>query len=168
MAGSQRSPTWNLPSCCNPVMYRQIICEDCEALIQIGRMGHKPFLWATLWWSNTLYAQSRMDHIAIRNEATRGWWSMWVTIAQLTVSPISYISLTQFSFYRDIWLLNFTNKGKPSKHYKRIPHMTGLLHEGIFHVEGVLKPAIFGGMPRAHMMCNWAQILICWRHWPTE
>ena len=48
--------------------------------------------------------------------------------------------------------------------FKRFQYMTVLLHEGIFHVEGVLKPAIFGGMPRAHMMCNWAQILICWRH----
>ena len=43
-------------------------------------------------------------------------------------------------------------------------HMTGLLHEGIFHVGGVLKPTIFESLPRASMMCNWAQILICWRH----
>ena len=43
-------------------------------------------------------------------------------------------------------------------------YMTWLLHEGIFHVEGVLKPAIFRGLPRAYVMCNWAQILICWRH----
>ena len=28
-------------------------------------------------------------------------------------------------------------------------HMTGLLHECIFHVGGVLKPAIFGGLPKA-------------------
>ena len=47
-------------------------------------------------------------------------------------------------------------------------YMTWLLHEGIFHVEGVLKPAIFRGLPRAYVMCNWAQILICWRRWLTE
>ena len=29
--------------------------------------------------------------------------------------------------------------------------MTGLLHEGIFHVGGVLKSANFGGLLRAYM-----------------
>ena len=47
-------------------------------------------------------------------------------------------------------------------------HMTGLLHEGIFNVQGLIKPANFEGSPWAYVMCNWAQILICWRHWPTE
>ena len=39
---------------------------------------------------------------------------------------------------------------------------------GHIHVQGVLKPAIFGSFPRAYMMCNWAQIFICGRltHWP--
>ena len=46
--------------------------------------------------------------------------------------------------------------------------MTGLLHEGIFNVEGVLKPAIFESLPWAYMMCKCAQILIGQRHWPTE
>ena len=46
--------------------------------------------------------------------------------------------------------------------------MTGLLHEGIFHVQGLIKPANFEGSPWAYVMCNWAQILICWRHWSTE
>ena len=40
--------------------------------------------------------------------------------------------------------------------------MTGLLHEGIFLVQGLIKPAIFGGLPWAYVMCNWAEILICW------
>ena len=35
-----------------------------------------------------------------------------------------------------------------------LTYMTWLLHEGIFHVEGVLKPAIFRGLPRAYVMCN--------------
>ena len=48
------------------------------------------------------------------------------------------------------------------------PYMTGLLHEGIFHVGGLIKPAIFGSSPWAYVICNWAQILICLRHWPTE
>ena len=47
-------------------------------------------------------------------------------------------------------------------------YMTGLLHEGIFHVQGLIKPANFEGSPWAYVMCNWAQILICWRHWSTE
>ena len=47
-------------------------------------------------------------------------------------------------------------------------HMTGLLHEGIFYVQGLIKPANFEGSPWAYVMCNWAQILICWRHWSTE
>ena len=46
--------------------------------------------------------------------------------------------------------------------------MTGLLHEGIFYVQGLIKPANFEGSPWAYVMCNWAQILICWRHWSTE
>ena len=46
--------------------------------------------------------------------------------------------------------------------------MTGLLHEGIFHVEGVIKPANFDSLPWAYMMCKYAQILIGERHWPTE
>ena len=46
--------------------------------------------------------------------------------------------------------------------------MTGLLHEGIFHVEGVIKPANFDSLPWAYMMCKCAQILIGERHWPTE
>ena len=47
-------------------------------------------------------------------------------------------------------------------------YMTWLLHEGIFHVEGVLKPAIFESLPWAYMMCKCAQILIGERHWLTE
>ena len=47
-------------------------------------------------------------------------------------------------------------------------HMTGLLHEGIFHVRGLIKPVIFGSLPWAYVMCNWAQILICQRHWPSQ
>ena len=43
-------------------------------------------------------------------------------------------------------------------------YMTGLLHEGIFHVGGLIKPAIFGSLPWAYVMCNWAEILICGRH----
>ena len=43
-------------------------------------------------------------------------------------------------------------------------HMTGLLHEGIFHVGGLIKPAIFDSLPWAYVMCNWAQILVWWRH----
>ena len=43
-------------------------------------------------------------------------------------------------------------------------HMTGLLHEGIFHVQGLIKPAIFDSLPWAYVMCNWAQILIYGRH----
>ena len=43
-------------------------------------------------------------------------------------------------------------------------YMTGLLHEGIFHVRGLIKPAIFGSLPWAYVMCNWAEILICGRH----
>ena len=35
-------------------------------------------------------------------------------------------------------------------------HMTGLLPEGIFHVEGLLQPAFFGSSPWAYVMCNWA------------
>ena len=34
------------------------------------------------------------------------------------------------------------------------PYMTGLLHEGIFHVGGLIKPAIFGSSPWAYVMCN--------------
>ena len=33
-------------------------------------------------------------------------------------------------------------------------YMTGLLHEGIFHVGGLIKPAIFGSLPWAYVMCN--------------
>ena len=43
-------------------------------------------------------------------------------------------------------------------------YMTGLLHEGIFHVRDLLQPAIFESLPWAYVMCNWAQILICQRH----
>ena len=43
-------------------------------------------------------------------------------------------------------------------------HMTWLLHEGIFHVGGLIKPAIFGSLPWAYVMCNLAEILICGRH----
>ena len=38
--------------------------------------------------------------------------------------------------------------------------MTWLLHEGIFHVEGVLKPAIFESLPWAYMRCKCPQILM--------
>ena len=38
-----------------------------------------------------------------------------------------------------------------------IVYMTGLLHEGIFHVRGLIKPVIFGSL-------HWAEILICGRH----
>ena len=43
-------------------------------------------------------------------------------------------------------------------------YMTGLLHEDIFNVGGLIKPAIFGSLPWAYVMCNWAQILIYGRH----
>ena len=43
------------------------------------------------------------------------------------------------------------------------PYMTGLLHEGIFYVGGLIKPAIFGSSPWAYVMCKWAEILICGR-----
>ena len=43
-------------------------------------------------------------------------------------------------------------------------HMTGLLREGIFHVQDLLQPAIFESLPWAYVMCNWAQILVWWRH----
>jgi hypothetical protein len=45
-----------------------------------------------------------------------------------------------------------------------IKSTTGLLHEGIFHVGGLIKPAIFDSLPWAYVMCNWAQILVWWRH----
>ena len=45
-----------------------------------------------------------------------------------------------------------------------IIHMTGLLHEGKFHVGDLLEPAIFDSLPWAYVMCNWAQILIGDRH----
>ena len=48
------------------------------------------------------------------------------------------------------------------------PHMTGLLHEGIFDVQGLIQPAIFGSLPWAYMMCNQAQILKCWRHYTSR
>ena len=47
-------------------------------------------------------------------------------------------------------------------------HMTGLLHEGIFHVQGLTKSVTFGSLHRAYITCNWAEILICWRHWPKQ
>ena len=47
-------------------------------------------------------------------------------------------------------------------------HMTGLLHEGKFHVQDLLEPAIFGSLPWAYVMCNWAQILLHRRHWPSQ
>ena len=47
-------------------------------------------------------------------------------------------------------------------------YMTGLLHEGKFHVRDLLEPAIFDSLPWAYVMCNWAQILIGDRHWPRE
>ena len=43
-------------------------------------------------------------------------------------------------------------------------HMTGLLHEGKFHVRDLLEPAIFGSLHWAYVMCNWAQILLHMRH----
>ena len=46
--------------------------------------------------------------------------------------------------------------------------MTRLLHEGIFHVGGLIKHAIFDSLPWAYVMCNWAQILVWWRHWPRQ
>ena len=49
-----------------------------------------------------------------------------------------------------------------------MPDMTWLLHEGIFHVGGLCDPSIFGSSPWGYVMCNWAHILICWRHWPRE
>ena len=47
-------------------------------------------------------------------------------------------------------------------------YMTGLLHEGIFHVQGLCEPAIFDSSPWAYVMCKRAQILICGRHWPSQ
>ena len=43
-------------------------------------------------------------------------------------------------------------------------YMTGLLHDGIFNVGGLIKHAIFDSLPWAYVMCNWAQILVWWRH----
>ena len=43
-------------------------------------------------------------------------------------------------------------------------YMTGLLHEGKFHVRDLLEPAIFGSLHWAYVMCNWAQILLHMRH----
>ena len=47
-------------------------------------------------------------------------------------------------------------------------YMTGLLHEGKFHVRNLLEPAIFDSLPWAYVMCNWAQILLHMRHWPSQ
>ena len=44
-----------------------------------------------------------------------------------------------------------------------VVYMTGLLHEGIFNVQGLTEPAIFGSSPWAYVMCKWAEILICGR-----
>ena len=43
-------------------------------------------------------------------------------------------------------------------------YLTGLLHEGKFHVRDLLEPAIFDSLPWAYVMCNWAQILLHRRH----
>ena len=43
-------------------------------------------------------------------------------------------------------------------------YMTGLLHEGKFHVGDLREPAIFESLPWAYVMCNWAQILVGERH----
>ena len=45
-----------------------------------------------------------------------------------------------------------------------LKYMTGLLHEGKFHVRDLLEPAIFGSLPWAYVMCNRAQILLHRRH----
>ena len=46
--------------------------------------------------------------------------------------------------------------------------MTGLLWEGIFHVQDLHKSVTFGCwmlcLPRAYITRNWAKILICRRH----
>ena len=42
--------------------------------------------------------------------------------------------------------------------------MTGLLHEGSFHVQGLTKSVTFGSLHKAYITCNWAEILICYRH----
>ena len=33
-------------------------------------------------------------------------------------------------------------------------HMTGLLHEGIFNVQGLTEPAIFGSLLWAYVLCD--------------
>ena len=43
-------------------------------------------------------------------------------------------------------------------------YMTGLLHEGKFHVRDLLEPAIFGSLPWAYVMCNCAHILLHGKH----
>ena len=45
-------------------------------------------------------------------------------------------------------------------HFIYTVHMTGLLHEGIFHVQGLTKSVTFGSLHRAYITCNWAKILI--------
>ena len=52
----------------------------------------------------------------------------------------------------------------PHKNFTQPTYMTGLLHEGKFHVGDLLEPAIFDSLPWAYVMCNWAQILLHRRH----
>ena len=59
--------------------------------------------------------------------------------------------------------LYYTNN-KYIMYYMYHVYMTGLLHEGNFHVRDLLEPAIFGSLPWAYVMCNWAQILLHRRH----
>ena len=33
---------------------------------------------------------------------------------------------------------------------------------------GLCEPAIFGSLPWSYVMCNWAQILTCWKHFSSK
>ena len=46
------------------------------------------------------------------------------------------------------------NENKQTKLQFTTLHMTGLLHEGIFHVQDLLQPAICESSPWAYVMCN--------------
>ena len=80
-----------------------------------------------------------------------GIWPIVIIRPILTVPFATNISVNIFSVY-----------------IFKIRYMTGLLHEGKFHVGDLLKPAIFDSLPWAYVMCNWAQILLHRRHWPRE
>ena len=99
--------------------------------------------------------------------------------AELGYCPVSSVQCTvalfvkrQINIYQHNYIihlficLSFIYTNKPDT--ENVRYMTGLLHEGIFHVQDLLQPAICESLPWAYVMCNWAQILICQRHWPRE